>query len=251
MDAGIARTKIFVVSLRGQPERRKSFVMANRGTTTPWTFFDAYETLHPDLEYEEDAAVIAKGRPLTRGEIGCYSSHYALWKQLMEDDADQYVILEDDVIVDWQYLQILIAADHKQAGHDYLRLYYKKPVQPVLLQKNFLTRATSLVEIPGYCFGTQGYLITKNGAQRFVQQMRKIVRPVDDEMDRSWAHGVPNRAIFPFPVIEQSIASNIGAARFEPFAIPPRLKVQRFMARNLERARLHLSKFRTRRLPPK
>lgn len=239
-----AQTRIFVVSLKSAAQRRHSFETVNAHSLQQWKFFDAHETLHPDLDYEEDRAIIAKGRPLTRGEIGCYSSHYALWKQLVDDDVDQYLILEDDVIVDWQYLKSFMAEHHQAAGNDYIRLYYKNPVRSRLLQKNFMARSTWLIELSGYAFGTQAYLLTKNGARRFMAQARKVVRPVDDEMDRSWSHGIPNRAVFPFPIIEQTVPSDIGGSRFEAFPIPPRLKLRRFVARNIERARYHLSTLR-------
>lgn len=241
MSIGPAQTKIFVVSLRNATERRRSFETVNAGASQPWAFFDAHETLHPDLDYDEDNAIIAKGRPLTRGEIGCYSSHYTLWKQLADDDVDQYLVLEDDVIVDWQYLESFLAEHHQAAGNDYIRLYYKQPVRSRVLQKNFLSRSTRLIELSGHSFGTQAYLVTKNGARRFMAQARKVTRPIDDEMDRSWVHGIPNRAVFPFPVIEQSVPSDIGSSRFETFPIPPRLKLRRFVARNVERARYHLA----------
>lgn len=241
----VARTKIFVVSLRGATERRRAFEAANASMRDHWQFFDACEKLHPGLRYTDDGAIVAKGRPLTSGEIGCYSSHYNLWEMLARDEGvDQYIILEDDVIVDWTCLLLLMAERHHDAGNDYLRLYYKKPVRARLLQKNFLSRSTWLVELSGYCFGTQAYLLTKEGARRFVEKLNVVSRPVDDAMDRSWAHGIPNRAVFPFPVIEQAVQSSIGSSRFDSFSIPARLKIRRFVARNAERIRF---RFGTRR----
>jgi glycosyl transferase, family 25 len=242
MDPVQVRTKVFVISLLSASQRRLAFDTDNSRFQSAWTFFDAHESLHPDLDYEEDRAIIAKGRPLTRGELGCYSSHYDLWTRLAGDsDADQYIILEDDVIVDWSYLKLLMAERHEDAGNDYIRLYYKKPVKQRFLQKDFLARSTWLVELLGYAFGTQAYVLTKKGARRFLGQLRSVSRPIDDAMDRSWAHGIPNRAVFPFPVIEQTVESNIGAVRFERFEIPPRLKVRRFVERNLERVRFRFA----------
>lgn len=242
MGLELPRTKIFVVSLRGAQDRRKAFVAFNLKGAPLWKFFDACETLHPDLDYDDDNAIIAKGRPLTRGELGCYSSHYALWKQLIDDEhADQYIILEDDVIADWHYLERFSGVRHEDAGNDYIRLYYKRPAPFRVLEKNYLARSTSLVELSGYCFGTQAYLLTKNGARHFAGRLRKVIRPIDDEMDRSWNHGMPNRAVFPFPVVERAVDSDIGGSRFEPFAIPSRLRLRRFVARNTERLRYHLA----------
>ena len=64
-------------------------------------------------------------------------------------------------------------------------------------------------------------------------------RPVDDEMDRSWSHGVRNLAVFPFPIMERAQESGIGLKRFEAFDVPPRLRLKRAIARRRERFALH------------
>lgn len=236
MARGSVRTKIFVISMRSAAERRRIFTGGTIPKSIGWEFFDAHEKLHPDLHYDEDKAIIAKGRPLTAGELGCYSSHYALWEKLAEDDAEQYLILEDDILVDWSFIKPLIAEDHGEAGRDYIRLYYKKPAPARILETDFICRTTRLIEISGFCFGTQAYLLTKNGAHRFMAHTRQVVRPIDDQMDRSWIHGIPNLAVFPFPVLERSVPSAIGTSRFDQYQIPQRLKLRRFLSRNRERA---------------
>lgn len=233
-------TRILVVSLKGAEDRRQAFRASIGDATLPWEFLDACESLHPDLAYREDDAIVAKGRPLTKGEIGCYSSHYEAWRQLVAGSHDQYVVLEDDVIVDWAYLAAFAAMDHAAAGHDYIRLYYKKPAPMRMLARDYGARTRWLTEVSGYCFGTQGYLITRRAAATFLDRLRTVRRPVDDEMDRSWSHGVRNLAVFPFPIMERTQDSGIGLKRFEAFDVPPRLKLQRAIARRRERLALHL-----------
>ncbi len=236
MARGSVQTKIFVVSMRSAAQRRYDFVGNGIPKSMNWDFFDAHENLHAGLHYDEDKAIIAKGRPLKAGELGCYSSHHALWQKLAEDDADQYLILEDDVLPDWSFIKPFIAEDHGEAGRDYVRLYYKKPAPSRILQKDFICRTTRLIELSGYCFGTQAYLLTKNGARRFLARTSVVNRPIDDQMDRSWVHGVRNLAVFPFPVLERAIPSEIGTDRFETYQIPERLKLRRFVSRHRERA---------------
>lgn len=231
------RTKTFVISMANAAVRRADFAASAVDTILPWQFFDARTELEPGLSYAEDDAVIAKGRPLRAGELGCYSSHYALWRQLQADDAaDQYIILEDDVIADWSFLEPMAATNHAADGHDYIRLYYKKPAPSRILKRDFVCRASWLIEVTGYCFGTQGYLITRRGAQRFADALQQVKRPIDDAMDRSWIHGIPNLAVFPFPLMERRIESGIGLDRFDSYDIPARLKLRRMMCHARERA---------------
>jgi glycosyl transferase, family 25 len=235
------RTKIIVVSMPDAVERRQRFTERSGEADMAWSFFEAHSKLHPALSYDETEAMLSHGRPLRVGEIGCYSSHYAAWQQLLEDDVDQYVVLEDDVIVDWACLKKILDSDLAALNIDYLRLYYKYPVHQVIL-KNAFAGSRTLVELADYAYGTQGYLITKVAAARLLQHCRVVRRPIDDELDRTWAHGVRNLSVFPFPLIEEAGKSGIGHARFEKFALPSHLRLRRRLNRFIERMRLRKAK---------
>lgn len=234
---GAHRTKVVVISMTDAAERRRRFQDRARDAQVPWSFFSAHTGLHSALSYDEDDAIVAKGRPMRNAELGVYSSHYAVWMDLLSDSVDQYIVLEDDVMVDWNFLGKLADVDLTATGINYLRLYYKLPVRTALVQENFIERARSLVEVDGTSFGAQGYVITKRGAAIFLDHCRTVTRPIDDEMERTWAHGQRNLAVFPFPIIEEAVVSTIGGSRFEPFVVPRNLKLRRYVERRLERFR--------------
>jgi glycosyl transferase, family 25 len=231
------RTRIVVISMADAGERRSRFEERARTAPVAWSFYPARTSLHPALRYDEEGAIVAKGRPLRAGEIGCYSSHYAAWQDLQSDDADQYVVLEDDVIVDWTFVGKLAQVDLAAMGVNYLRLYYKYPARAALVKENFIDRARSIVELAGHAYGTQGYAITKAGAKLFLDHCRRVCRPIDDEMDRTWVHGQRNLAVFPSPILEESAGSTIGSTRFETFVVPKHLKLKRLVAHRVERWR--------------
>jgi glycosyl transferase family 25 len=248
------RTRILVISMVDAEKRRGRFAERARNAGVSWSFYPAHTSLHPGLRYDERAAIVAKGRPLRAGELGVFSSHHAIWGDLQSDDADQYVILEDDVIVDWSFLAKLAQVDLSAIGVHYLRLYYKLPVRAAVVREDFIERARSIVELEHTAFGAQGYAITKAGAKTLLDHCGTVSRPIDDEMERTWRHGLPNLSVFPFPIMEESGPSTIGNTRFEAFVIPRDLRLRRFVMRRLERwgrnastiAR-RLRRFRTRR----
>jgi glycosyl transferase family 25 len=231
------RTRIVVISMADAGERRSRFEARARTAPVAWTFFPAHTRLQAALCYDEEGAIVAKGRPLRAGELGCYSSHYAAWQDLQDSDADQYVVLEDDVIVDWTFVGKLAQVDLAAMGINYLRLYYKFPARAALVKENFIDRARSIVELAGNAYGTQGYAITKAGAGLFLDHCRIVCRPIDDEMDRTWVHGQRNLAVFPSPILEESAGSTIGNTRFETFTVPKHLKMKRLVAHRVERWR--------------
>jgi glycosyl transferase family 25 len=207
-----ARTRVFVVSVADAVARRTAFDLASSGAT--YTYFDAHRSLASDLTYDPELVRRRFGRELKPGELGCYSSHFSLWRRLLEDDTcDQYVILEDDVIVDWEFLNQICRAKH---GLNYIRLYFKRFTDFRIIDREFVQVGRTLIELYGHAYGTQGYLVTKEGAQVFCRHLGMVQRPVDDAMDRVWDHGVRNFAVFPFPIIERSAESDIGERRRVP-----------------------------------
>ena len=82
------------------------------------------------------------------------------------------------------------------------------------------------------------YAVTKPGARIFLDHCRVVRRPIDDEMDRTWAHGQRNLSVFPFPVLGELGESIIGVSRFQTFVVPRELRFKRLVARCLELRRL-------------
>lgn len=149
--------QLFVISNPSALERRK--------TNVPWRFFDARTGLPDGLRYDADAVERNKGRQLTKGEIGCYSSHYAIWQDMVRQNTPQCIILEDDTLVDWAFLSELASLDFAAMKIPYMRLYSKKPGFLRVVEWRFLNRSRSLIEYMGYVCGTQAYVITQEGAR--------------------------------------------------------------------------------------
>lgn len=230
----LPRLAIRVISLPGS-DRRPRMAAQLDALGLPWSFFDARTTAPDALSYDPDRARIVRGRVLTKGELGCFASHWALWGELLADpEQDLLLVLEDDLLIDPVFFSRLDAAVTAMDGLDYLRLYAKVPAG---LRKEgpFLDR--HIARFTGKAYGTQGYLLTRAGAERFRASIRRVERPIDDEMDRFWAHGVPIRAIFPFPVMEIAYGSTIEGTRraLEPLRGADRARW--LLGRALEKAR--------------
>lgn len=207
-------TPIHVISLTSALDRRESFSRSIEGQDLDWRFFNAHR--QPDgIRYDEAAAIRHHGRPLQPGELGVYSSHSALWRQLLADPTtNQYLILEDDVIADWSAIRMLCAIDYAAEGMEYLKLFYKLPSPHLPHRRNWPVPGFYVVRLYGKPYGAQGYFITKKAAARFLELYTDAVRPIDDQTDRFWENGIPNLCLFPFPIMEEYRESTIGPARF-------------------------------------
>jgi glycosyl transferase family 25 len=231
------KTAIYVISLLASSDRREQFERdyAAARVSVPWQFFDAHTSMSPGLRYRERDAVVAKGRALYPRELACYSSHYATWERMLREGADQLLVVEDDVVLDWDFVTILASLDLSAVGINYLKLFNKNITPFKLLTDNFYRRC--LIDCRGFAHGMQAYMLTRSGAERFLAVCNPVRRPIDDEMDRSWSHGVPNLAVFPFPAFEHNGASTIGTVRYDEHDVPARLAFSRNAMRFTEKLR--------------
>ena len=228
------RFEFHVISLAGS-SRRPAMARQLDEIGHPWSFFDACTGLPPELTYEEEEARARRGRTLTRGELGCYASHYSLWKRLVDDpEHDAYVVLEDDLLLDPVWFRRLDEWADDLAAHRYVRFYAKwpSPYDRVLpCTDRHLVRTIHRV------YGTQGYFLTKEAARRFLKGRGRVHWPVDDEMDRYWIHDVPIQVIYPFPLMEVAMGSTIQDAR-HAMSPPPGLgRLRWYWNRLVERSR--------------
>jgi glycosyl transferase family 25 len=202
-----ATTLIRIISLTDAHARREGLAQRLAGTGLEWSFFDAHHQLAETLSYCEHDAWISTGRPLVPQELGCYSSHYSVWKTFLAGTATQLLVLEDDVLGDWKYIKDdVLPFDFGSIGIHLLRLYIGYPVR---CREHGTFKDRRIFKLFGYVERTLAYILTRQGAERLLEHCRRVQRPIDDEMDRSWVHGVHSFALFPYPVIELQEPSQI------------------------------------------
>lgn len=224
---GRSDVMVRVISLRSASERRRRFCeMAE--TSIDWSFFEAHEDASSYLVDDLDCQRKTIRRELSKGEIGCYSSHVAVWTEFLASNASTLLVLEDDVIVDWAYVEFLLGTDLELRGINYLRLFNKIPVRQKHVTSPFLSQYYHLVRNLKEPLGTQGYILTKRAAAVFQAKCKRICRPIDGEIDRSWVTGIPSLSIFPAPICERFAPSSIGEARFSRAYDPGPIDFSRF-----------------------
>jgi glycosyl transferase family 25 len=207
------RLRSRVISVASRNDRRQKVVDHLTGWGMSWQFFDALTGEHPRYPYDEKRALQARGRPLTSGELGCFGSHVACMIDFLEDSDDEFLLLlEDDVLLDQRFDVLALTSWMSKLGIDYLRLYSRYAFS---VRHLFVIGRRSLIRFRSGPFGTQAYIISRAGAARFLGSLSKCERPIDDELDRFWHHGLPPYAIYPFPVLELETGSTIGRAEVD------------------------------------
>ncbi|HMF52604.1 MAG TPA: glycosyltransferase family 25 protein [Candidatus Saccharimonadales bacterium] len=198
---------IVVISFPGSARRER--VSSNLNSLSiPWTFFDAHREPKNNLpQYNEVNSVRFWGRGLSKSEIGCAASHIDIIAEMAKSQDEKWIlVVEDDVVLDPGFDYRALVDICKIGGIGYLRLHARHLARS---RHVMWLGQRELVRFKKAPMGTQAYLISSSKARSFVNQVKTIDRPIDWEMDRFWANGLHNYALFPFPCLELVLTSSI------------------------------------------
>lgn len=210
-----ARFEIVVISLITADDRRKAIEqnLESRDRVS-WRFFDALQADSDAvrLSSDPDRQIARYGRRLGASEIGCFKSHYAVLQNFItKGDTPWLLVLEDDVWLDpaFDILEVIDAAEKRNLHC--IRLFVKmyKPARMLGMLSGF----RQLIQYKSDPYGMQAYLISKAGAAAFLNGIRSIDLPIDDELGRFWRHNLPPVSVFPFPAVEKAVPSNLESDR--------------------------------------
>uniref|UniRef100_A0A8D0FZS1 Glycosyl transferase family 25 domain-containing protein n=1 Tax=Strix occidentalis caurina TaxID=311401 RepID=A0A8D0FZS1_STROC len=111
-------------------------------------------------------------RPLTRGEIGCFLSHYYIWKEVVNRELEKTLVIEDDLMK--------LMDDVEQAQLDWELIYIGRKRMQVQEPEKAVPNVMNLVEAD-YSYWTLGYAIYFQGAQKLIraEPFSKML-PVDE-----------------------------------------------------------------------
>jgi glycosyl transferase family 25 len=151
------------------------------------------------------------------GIVGCAQSHKEIWKKLVKDDkANYYLILEDDAIVSKKSVEIIKKLESKITEHsiDFINLYCvhtacgfakteaKNSIHATDLNIHRFKIDDYEFGKPVFPFSTTGYIITKKGAQKLLDDLEKTNYHIDFEISLRRLKGNFNYYTSNKPVIE-------------------------------------------------
>jgi len=183
-------TSIFIVNLQKDVEKRDHICKLCLKYDLHCNFVEAVNglDLHQgeiDEIYLEDKAINVIGRPMSKGEIGCFLSHRKIYKQIIDENIEYTLILEDDVNFDNKLIDILRIIKTYRKYWDIILLGHhsgesrNKPTRFNFWHREPLNRKFVLRIPSEKSYGTYGYLLSLNGARRLYQQTEKCFMPID------------------------------------------------------------------------
>lgn len=149
--------------------------------------------------YFPDHQAPLERRALSAGEVGCYASHLAICRRMVDGSLPSpLLVVEDDIEFAPDFAAMLAAlVQNLPADWDIIRLSNetKRSVMPIAT----LTGAYQLVRYSKVPPSTGASLISRAGAEKFLKQTPRTI-PVDQDLRRVWAWDLNTYGVAPAPV---------------------------------------------------
>ena len=175
--------KNIVISLKTATARREHIVQEFGKQNIGFEFFDA---LTPDLArpLAEKMQLNVEDEYLTGGELACFMSHVSIWQKMVDEQIPHLAIFEDDVYLGNAADELLNNAGWINPNWDIIKT--EAFADQVFLGKTHSEIANGMrhiVQLTGKNLGTAGYILSLEGAQKYLEYVKKIqLIPLDQVM---------------------------------------------------------------------
>tara|TARA_R110000823_G_scaffold315667_1_gene449309 strand:+ start:5327 stop:6088 length:762 start_codon:yes stop_codon:yes gene_type:complete len=208
--------KIYVINLARATERWRHICGQLKGISNyvevrRFEAVDGRTNSHPLFaKYDDVTSKRWKGSSLSKGQLGCFASHYLLWQECLQIN-EPVIVLEDDAVLEQdQFREFLEQIPSLSARYECLRLFRNHSKH----HQAWPVESLGSVQIVKYTKGPMrgtGYYLTPLAAQKFLDASRLWFLPVDMTMDRFWKNKVECYGVVP-PIVtnETALESTIG-----------------------------------------
>lgn len=186
---------IYVISLARSQERRQRMIEHMAVHNVEFEFFDAVDGQydHPlfvDYDYKK-RLWLTSGKMPTRGEMGCYASHYLLWTHCVTIN-QPIVVLEDDVVLDPLFKRTISEIESEVMKLGFVRLEPHIRGKKIEVLKS---NGNSFLMMEDNFGGAVGYAITPHAAAKLIKHRWSF--PVDCFIGLPYLHGMTSFVIEP------------------------------------------------------
>lgn len=171
--------KAYCINLDRRPDRLAHMTAEFARAGIPFERIPAVDGQDPEV-----AAAAARlppylhGKRISAGVHGCFESHRAAWRRLVESGDPWAMVFEDDLILA-SGLEIYQQESWIPAGADIVKLETYGVQVHVMPAHKMTVGARTLALLRSYHHGAGAYILSVKTAQRFLADTRPIGLPVD------------------------------------------------------------------------
>ena len=175
--------KNIVISLKTATARREHIVQEFGKQNIGFEFFDA---LTPDLArpLAEKMQLNIQEDFLSPGELACFMSHVTIWQKMVDEQIPHLAIFEDDVYLGEAAAELLNNADWISPNWDIIKTEaFADRIFLGNVQSEIADGVRHIVQLTGKNLGTAGYILSLEGAQKYLKYIGQIqLIPLDQVM---------------------------------------------------------------------
>lgn len=208
-----------VINLDRSPARLASIARALDGAGVAFVRLSASDGRQLDLARDPEVTGLfdlkawmrRHHRNPTPADIGCYLSHYRAIGAFLAQPKPFGLIFEDDADVSADIIEALLPALADARSWDILKLHARHPGP--LIARHVYANGRTLASFVVKHAGATGYAVQRHAAERMLRHLRPAVRMIDWAYDEGHVMNLRVRALSPFPVGLQTVASTIEVER--------------------------------------
>jgi glycosyl transferase family 25 len=204
----------YVINLDRSPQRMAIMEERLKPLDLAWARVSAVEGKQLDLSSIREVSVPGylanHGKQPKPAEVGCYLSHLRATELFLNQrEADFALILEDDVLFQDDFLDVLRALMNCSSDWDLVRLSGFHSGGPIRIKA--LTEHRQLAIMFFRQTSAAAYLVNRKAATAILNSLLPMTVPYDHAFDQPWAMGVKARMVSPLPIsIDMAQESTIG-----------------------------------------
>lgn len=187
-------TKIFVINLESSIERKENISRQLDELSLSFELFSAVDGRtsppHPLLKYYNDnLSQTYRAKTLSPGQLGCYASHYLLWKKCVELNKPIIVIEDDALLFKEAFLNFLQNIRDIPEAVECVRLFSNKR-RKYDSYEVFEVKSTSIHKFTKGHMSATAYFLRPSAAKKYLEHSKEWYMAVDIYMDRFWQNEV-------------------------------------------------------------
>lgn len=239
---------IYIINLASSLDRKENITKQLDNMTLPYTIFSAIDGRkdpHPLFDmYDDKLSQQYRGKSLSKGQLGCYASHFLLWEECVKINAPIIIIEDDALIYPVPFLDFIKHQKEISKKYQCVRLFDNK-------RKNFCFSSQEQFDSLNICkfnkghMSTTGYFITPEAARKLIMHSQRWYMAVDIYMDRFWVNEVECYGTSPACLTNDPLFdSEIGYGEKSPRNLFSRVKREWFSVKELLRRETHNFKYK-------
>ena len=152
---------------------------------------DGCDLTRSERAFMDDAARRRVSRfPLSDSEIGCWHSHRRIMLKIAEQGPEIAAVLEDDAGLSQHFPRVLRAIEQSRASFDFIDLHRIFRGMEIFYPCCNLCEGFDLGRIRYLQMRLTGYVISRQGARKFLAGVPRFAHAVDKSMKRWWSNGL-------------------------------------------------------------